>query len=172
MIKQFQDSSKKERYVFFGIIAGLFILAGIVFYPSINGFLGNKITGNSVMAGHSDKPMSPQEYYAMFKCPCCGKSIETNCCGMAKERRDYVDQLLLEGINEDEVVYKMVKKFGFGSLMDPSKEQEVKEYAKTKAPDRPPKIEVENPKYDFGRISHLNGNVSTTFTIKNTGDID
>jgi len=58
---------------------------------------------------------------------------------MAKQRKDHVDKLLLEGLEENELVLEMVKKFGFDVLMDQSKEQGVRDYIKDQASENPPR---------------------------------
>ncbi len=174
--KLFEFESKKEKYIFLGIISTLTILAIIVFYPVIQA----KMTKNMMELKTLDQrtsvmsaPRTAEEYYEMFKCSCCGKSIAANCCGMAKQAKAYVDELLLKEVeSDDELVYEMVKKFGFDVLMDQSKEQEVRDYIKSQASDNPPEINIENPRYNFGTISQADGIVSTTFTIKNRGGSD
>lgn len=160
--------SNRGKFILLGI-AGVLIVTGVLSYPLIKSKIydSNKITGNAVSSSKTSK-----EYYQMFQCSCCGQPIDVGCCGMAKQRKDYVDTLLLEGLEEDEVVYRMVKKFGFDILMDPSREQEVRDYIKNNAPENPPKIEIDRAKHDFGVISQGEGVVSTTFTIKNTGGSD
>jgi len=167
--------SKQEKYVFFGVALILLVVIGILIYPNIRMNMGDKLTSSAITHDKDVKLESaktPKEYYQMFQCSCCGQPIDAGCCGMAKQRKGYVDKLLLDGLEENEVAYEMVKKFGFDVLMDQSKEQEVRDYIKSKAPDNPPKIEIENPKYDFGTVSQSDGIVSTFFTIKNTGGSD
>ena len=131
---------------------------------------GLVIESDPASPAHHSK--TPKEFYDMFKCPCCGQPIDANCCDSAKQRKEYVDNLLLDGLEENEVVYEMVKRFGFDILKDSSKEGEVKEYIQSKAPDNPPKIEIENPSYNFGTVSQKEGITSTTFQVKNTGKKD
>lgn len=175
MTKIFEFESKPEKYVFLGILLLLLVAGGAVFYPIIQGYMSDGMEGNVVIDTQSQISLdskTPTEFYQMFQCSCCGKSIDAGCCGMAIQRKQHVDKLLLEGIEENELLYRMVKKFGFDVLMDQSKEQEIRDYIKSTAPDNPPKIEIENPKYNFGTISQADGDVSTMFTIKNTGGSD
>ena len=174
--KLLEFESGKEKYLFFGIIGILLILVGTTFFPLVKGHMGNTITGDSTVDNKVELNLgsskTPDDYYQMFQCSCCGQSIAADCCGMAKQRKDHVDKLLMQDLDEDEIVYQMVKKFGFDVLMDQSKEQEVRDYIRSKAPDNPSKIEIKNPKYDFGTVSQSEGVVSTTFTIENTGGSD
>ena len=178
MFKKLKFESNKEKYYFFAILGVIALLVVVTFYPSIESHMpqitGNTVTANTItqQSQSTKHSKTPKEYYDMFKCSCCGESIDANCCDMAKQRKEYLDVLLLEGSEEDKVVYEMVKKFGFDILKDTSREQEVRDYIKSLAPANPPKIEIENPRYNFGTISQKDGIVSTLFTIKNTGGSD
>lgn len=167
--------SNKEKYAFLAVAVVLGMLVIITLYPIVEANMTkNKMEVKTLEQRTSvmSSPKTAEEYYEMFQCSCCGQSIAADCCGMAKQRKEYVDELLLEGLEENEVVYRMVKKFGFDVLMDQSKEQEIRDYIKSKASDNPPKIEIENPRYDFGTVSQAEGIVSTIFNIKNAGGSD
>lgn len=116
-----------------------------------------------------EAPKTSQEYYDMFLCPCCGKSIATECCGMAKQRRDYVNNLMLEGKQDNELVYEMVKRFGLDSLESESQKEEIQDYMSEIAPQNPAQLELSAERYDFGKVSQSDGVVSTTFTVTNAG---
>ena len=164
--------SNKEKYVFFTIVGLLITLTIIMLSPVIQAKMNKNMMELKTLDQKTNVMGSPKEYYNMFQCSCCGKAIDANCCGSAKQRKAYVDELLSNGVEGDELVYKMVKKFGFDVLMDESKEQGVKDYIKRKAPDNPPEIEIENSEYDFGTVTQSGGVVNTFFTIKNIGESD
>ncbi|MBR9699341.1 DUF1573 domain-containing protein [Candidatus Woesearchaeota archaeon] len=175
MNKKKQTIKKPNRYLLLGALSALLIVSAFFAYPFLRHAMGEKemVTqsiSQSKTLGLDSK--SPREYYDMFQCPCCGQPVDTGCCGMAKQRKEHLDGLLLEGVQDTEVAVQMVKKFGFGTLMDPAQEKEIKEYLVSKAPDNPPKIAVESPRYDFGTISQSQGIVSTSFKITNTGESD
>ena len=167
MKELFRFESKREKYSILAIMGILFILTGITIYPS----LSMRLTGMAVMEVGTEKAISktPKEYYDMFKCPCCGQPIDADCCGMSKERKDFADGLMLEGLEENEIVYNMVTRFGFDILKDPREEDKVREYIRKRAPSDPPKIEINNPAYNFGTVKQTEGNVSTIFIVRNTG---
>lgn len=174
-IKSFKFESKKEKRIFVGVVAGLVIIGiigAILFYPAMAVKINKSPMGGLTGRATLDASKTPKDYYAMFKCPCCGKPIDADCCDMSKQRKDYVDNLLLEGTEGNELVYRMVKMFGSGVLMDPSQEQEVKDYIKSQAPENPPKIIIEPLSYNFGTISQADGIVSTAFAIRNAGGSD
>ncbi len=172
----FTFDSKQDKYFFFGLMMVILIAIGILSYPTVKAYTYDKLIQKKIVEKRAEmsfkESKSPQEYYKMFKCSCCGRPIDVGCCGDAKEKKKYLDNLLLEGLEEDEVVLKMVKKFGFDALMDPSKEEDIKGYILKQAPKNPPRIEIINLKYDFGTISQKDGVVSTTFTVKNAGKSD
>ncbi|MDP3980384.1 MAG: DUF1573 domain-containing protein [Chlamydiota bacterium] len=124
------------------------------------------------MVSQTNAAKTPEEYYKMFKCSCCGKPIDTDCCETSRQRKAHLDKVLLEEKDDNAVVLKMVKKFGYEVLMDRSKEQEVKAYAKRAAAKDSPKIVIENPRHNFGTIRQVDGVVVTAFNIKNKGRSD
>jgi len=167
--KIFEFDSHKEKYIFIGITIMLIFLLGIVFYPGVKAYL---FENSQPIILESSIELSSSDYYGMFQCSCCGKPVDTNCCGMAKQRKQYVDELLFDGAQGNELAYEMVKKFGFDVLMDQSMEQEIRDYIKSQAPENPAQIEIEPSSYDFGTINQADGKISTEFTIKNTGESD
>ncbi|RMF56178.1 DUF1573 domain-containing protein [Candidatus Woesearchaeota archaeon] len=168
------------KHIFFAAVGALIIIGALVFFPAGNkegiglAGTGEGVTGRAVLNAENlnDITKTREEYYSMFQCSCCGRPISAECCGMAKQRKEYLDSLLLKGTGEKDVLYEMVKKFGFDVLMDQSREQEVRDYIKSRSPENPPRIEVEPAKHDFGTISQSEGNISTDFTIKNSGKSD
>jgi cytochrome c-type biogenesis protein CcmH/NrfF len=175
MSKITEFESKKEKYVFFSIIIVLLVISGIMFYPSVKAYMDNNMIERNIINTRTELALeakTPKEYYNMFQCSCCGQPIDKGCCGMAKQRKEHLDGLLLGGLEEGDIMHQMVKKFGFDVLMDPSQEQQIKEYIKSKAPDNPPEITIDNPKHDFGTIHQSEGIIATTFNIENTGGSD
>ncbi len=176
MSKTLEFESKQEKYLFLGLALVIMVVAGITLYPLLRELVEEKLMESRIqekMAEPGAKySKTPKEYYGMFQCSCCGQPIDADCCGMAKERKDYVDQLLLEGQDEEEITLKMVKRFGFGILMDSSQEQEVRDYMKSQSSADPPKLEIAKVRKDLGTVSQAKGVVSTVFLIRNAGKSD
>ena len=131
------------------------------------------------LSNHNDKiastiiqPVSAKEVYPMFICPCCGKALNVECCGMAKERKLYVDGLTQGRLSKEEVIAAYIKKYGLDSFKDERLKQEFKEKLIREAPANRPVISVMPESYDFGDVSQSNGEVSTLFEIANTGATD
>lgn len=130
----------------------------------------NKIIGNTISA----EPVSTEGIYPLFICPCCGQRLDPDniCCGSAKERIDHIDLLVNQGLSENEVILKMVQKYGMDSLANESQKEKVKAELIKNAPKEKPKIIIEPVIYDFGDVSVAKGIVSTVMTLKNDGKKD
>ncbi len=155
--------NKKENYIIAGLIAAL-LVAGM--------FVGYLLMKDDAPVTGLATVKSSAEYYGMFLCSCCNEPISQNCCGMAKERMEYVDQLLANGLSENEILYEMVKKYGENVLADSSRIQEVKAYIKSKAPENPPKIELETERLTLGTVSQRDGIKTAEVGIRNAGESD
>lgn len=118
------------------------------------------------------KPVSAQEIYPIFECPCCGKPIDECTCPMAKERKAFVDGLTSANISEEKAVATYVKKYGLESFVDENKKKEFREKLAQEAPVVRPIIAVGHDSYDFGDVSQKEGKVFTSFELKNEGKND
>jgi hypothetical protein len=165
-----EEITTKKKKLRLPIISGFLVLVllGVLLVP----FISSQMKQMEIPQGKAIELQSPQEFYQMFQCQCCGKPIDTNCCGMAKQGKEHLDQLLLSATSEEEVMVNMVKKFGYNVLMNKEDAQVVKDYLQENTMENPPKIEIEDPKYDFGTILQSKEIRSTSFTIKNTGKSD
>ncbi len=118
------------------------------------------------------QPVLAQEIYPMFICSCCGKTIDAECCGMAKERKLYVEALTQGRLSKEEVIMAYVKKYGLDSFKNEKQGQEFKEKLIQEAPANRPIISITPSDYDFGDVSQAKGNVNTLFEITNIGKTD
>ncbi len=78
----------------------------------------------------SKKQISPDMLYKMVLCPCCGETVDTRCCGMAQERREFINAQLASGMNEQEVLMKVAERYGVTSLTGPKKKEIEAEFEK------------------------------------------
>ncbi len=115
--------------------------------------------------------VSAEKIYPLFVCPCCGQPLDKNkiCCGMAKERIDYIDSQVNSKSSKDDIILAYVKKYGLTSFKDEAKREEFKQKLSERAPQVRPQIAVEPRVYDFGKVSQVKGVVSTVLTLKNEG---
>jgi hypothetical protein len=115
------------------------------------------------------KPASAKEIYDLFICPCCGDTIDTNCCQMAKERKAYVDSLIETKTSKDKVILAYIKKYGLDSFQDRNKAEAFREKLTETAPSDRPIIAIDPSLYDFGDVSRKEGTITTFLEIKNEG---
>lgn len=124
------------------------------------------------LSGSLIKTVSAQEIYPLFICPCCGKTIDTECCSMAKERKEYVNYLVQTKSSKDEIVLSYIKKYGLDSFKDKDKKEEFRRKLVKEAPADRPIITINPVSYDLGDISQQKGVATTFFEIKNEGKSD
>lgn len=120
------------------------------------------------------KRVSAEEIYLLFFCPCCGQPLDKNniCCGLAKERIDYIDDLVEIETSEDDVILAYVKKYGLNSFLDEQKQEEFRQKLVEEAPADRPVISLSPESYDFEDVSQKEGKVYTYFELKNEGKND
>ena len=116
--------------------------------------------------------VSAEEIYPLFECPCCGKPIDTGCCGLALERQAYVDGLTQGQLSKDEINMAYVKKYGLDSFVNEEKQQEYREMLIKEAPADRPVISLVPSSFDFGDVSQKEGAVTVLFSIENKGESD
>ncbi|HEB01456.1 MAG TPA: DUF1573 domain-containing protein [Candidatus Portnoybacteria bacterium] len=151
-------------FIFFLVSLGIFFTTGqkIPFLATLSSDK-NIFQAESVLA---------KEVYPLFACPCCGKTIDANCCSMAKERKEYVDSLVKAESSKDEIILAYIKKYGLDSFKDKDKKEEFKEKLVEEAPINRPVIVINPVFYNFGDVSQKEGKVTTFFEIKNEGKQD
>ncbi|HID63067.1 MAG TPA: DUF1573 domain-containing protein, partial [Anaerolineae bacterium] len=115
------------------------------------------------------QPVSAEEMFTEFICPCCGKPIGDCTCGMASERRGFVTGLVSAGKNKLEIYLAYAEQYGLDTFASQEVKKEVREYKLANAPDERPQIVLEPQKVDLGNVSPGEGKVETSITIKNTG---
>lgn len=140
----------------------------IVVLAIFMGFYGMK-DGNDILVIETVKA---QDVYPWFMCPCCGKSINTACCGMAKERKAFVDGLTSVDITADDVITAYVSRYGLSSFRDEIKKEEYRQKLVEQAPDDRPIIVITPSTKDLGDVSQKKGTMSTYFELKNDGETD
>jgi hypothetical protein len=163
--------SLDKKAVKIGLLVGAVFFAAIIAY----GIAGSVKSSEPAPSQLSlVVPVSIDEVYPLFLCPCCGKPLDPDniCCGLAKERIDYISALSDSGISTEEIVLTTVKKYGINLLIDESMKDEVRKELGNRAPADRPKISIDPTLHDFGDVSVAAGIVSTTLIVKNDGKSD
>ncbi|MBC8446977.1 MAG: DUF1573 domain-containing protein [Chloroflexi bacterium] len=112
------------------------------------------------------------QLYKMFVCPCCGQDIGSCTCGMAEERRGFIDQHLAYGASTNQVHRAMFQAYGAGAFFYEGLAAQVRtELAETLPAERPVLV-VEPLMADLGTIPIAGGPVRTTFVVRNRGQSD
>ncbi|KKN93500.1 hypothetical protein LCGC14_0196890 [marine sediment metagenome] len=145
----------------------------ILYIKVINGKIYSQTLDSSVISSLVES-VSAKEIYPLFFCPCCGRPLDKDniCCGLAKERIDYIDFLAQTALSKDEVILSYVKEYGLNSFVDKNKQEEFKEKLIAAAPSNRPIISLTPVSYDFGVISQKEGKVFTYFDLRNEGKSD
>ncbi|OGZ24579.1 MAG: hypothetical protein A2896_00495 [Candidatus Nealsonbacteria bacterium RIFCSPLOWO2_01_FULL_43_32] len=150
-----------KKIVLILAVLGLAIGAGFIFKDEILSLV---------------KPVSAEEIYPMFFCPCCGQPLDKNniCCAQAQERIDYIDSLTAQNLNlsEKEIILTYIKKYGLNAFIDQDKQAEAKAWLAASAPQERPIIGLSSSFYDFGDVSEAKGVIATLFELKNEGKKD
>ena len=169
-------------------LIGVLILGVLVTYSSaqMSGFGVNQLFASNQEVRQETSILeiaSAEEVYPLFVCPCCGRPLDKNkiCCGMAKERIDYIDSQVnpvrkqenSNGVktktSKDNIILAYVQKYGLNSFKDKTKREEFKQKLAERAPQIRPQIVVEPAVYDFGQVSTSKGIVSTMLALRNEG---
>lgn len=164
------NKKKLNRLETINTILGIALVLSL----AVNIWLYTKIrSDNKNLASLTDlsveEAASAEEIYPLFVCDCCGKSIAECSCGMAEERKEFIDSKVGTMSSEKEVILAYVKKYGLNSFMDKDKREEYKEELVKAAPANRPIISLNFTYYDFGQIEASQGDVSTTFSVENKG---
>jgi hypothetical protein len=123
-------------------------------------------------AAYLPQPVSAEEMFSEFICPCCGKPIGECSCGMAAERRGFVTGLASAGKSKLEIYLAYADQYGLDTFASEEVKEEVREYKLAHAPAERPQIVLEPQKVDLGDVSTKGGKVETSLTITNAGQKD
>jgi hypothetical protein len=118
------------------------------------------------------EPAQASEIHPMFTCPCCGMPLnkEEPCCGAMVQIIDFIDQKVSEGLSKDEVILETAKEFGIDRLTNEEDQKLLREKLVALAPADAPQIEISEIKRDLGKVSQIQGEVSTDFEFSNQGE--
>ncbi len=116
----------KKRTLYIISIAAIALIGGFLAYP---------------LFAKNTEPVNAEEIYKLFLCPCCGKTIDARCCGMANGMITYIDSQIAQGLSKEEVILKAAGQYGINSVVE-SKRAEVEATLSKKNPDLVPKDKI------------------------------
>lgn len=138
------------RRLGFLVSIGLFLVAGGVFAQ----------TSDAVKA----------EIYSKLKCCACQESFAQCVCPQAKEMKAYIDALIESNVAQDEIFYKIAKKYTLNTVLDKKIKASLEARLIKEVGQKRPQIVLESSFFDFGRVSKKQGKVSRIFKLSNQGN--
>lgn len=112
------------------------------------------------------------DIYSKLNCCICKVPFDKCVCSEAKEMKAYIDALLESGMPEEEIFYKVAKKYSLNIILDEQIKSKIEERLIKEAGERYPRIVLEPVSFDFGRVSKKQGRISKIFKLSNTGNSD
>lgn len=163
---------KNQNFKIFILAFGILLVFG--FFQSVWTIQKNESGGLKNLFTEKMEPALAEDIYPLFVCPCSSrKRLDIATCGMAKQRRAYIDGLTQAGkLSKEEVISIYVKKYGLDSFYSKEKKEEYRQKLIKEAPADRPIISFTTDFYDFGKISQKKGKIMTFFEIKNDGKSD
>src|SRR4030042_4117127 len=108
--------------------------------------------------------------YSKLKCCPCPDTFETCTCAEAKEMKAYIDGLLESNVPEEEVFYKLAKKYSLNVIIDTSLRKDLEERLIKEAGEKHPRLQAEPLAYDLGKDSKKDEKIKKIFKIVNQGN--
>lgn len=109
------------------------------------------------------------EVYSRLECCACGVSFDKCACREAKEMKAYTDALIEAGASEEEILYKIAKKYSLSAIADERVKSDITQRLIKEAGKKRPEIILDPKSFDFGRVSKKQGRISKSFTLYNRG---
>lgn len=122
------------------------------------------------------KPVSAHEVEEDFLCPCCGQEVAECDCGMAEERRAFIEKRLSEGKNTMEIYSEYAAEFDISEFKEDELAATVEDYLAYSAPEDRPSIEIPEDTKEMGELvqkDYKEGDrLEMEFEIRNAGNRD
>lgn len=115
------------------------------------------------------QPASAKEMFSEFICSCCGQLVAECSCGMAVERRAFINGMNAVGANRLDMYLAYADTYGLDRFVSREAQHVVKQYKLANAPAERPQIVLEVQEIDLGDVSVAGGQIETGLTITNAG---
>lgn len=100
---------------------------------------------------------------------CTTMSLDKCNCPEAREMKAYIDGLIEAGVKEDDIFYKVAKKFSLNTILDEQVKTQVEKRLIKEAGHEHAQIILENNSFDFGKVSKKQGKIHKGFKLYNKG---
>ena len=112
------------------------------------------------------------DIYSKFRDRRCSIPLDKCDCPDAREMKAYIDALIETGIAEDEILYKVAKKFSLKTIIDEQIRSNVENRLIKEVGEKRPQITVEPATFNFGKISKKQEKINKAFKLYNKGKSD
>lgn len=110
------------------------------------------------------------DIYSKLKCFCCKKDVSVCDCPHSKEIKAYIDALLEVGLNEEEILIKIAKRYSLDNIKDEKTRKIVEKKLIELAPKKRPQIFIHPLSYNLGKISKKKKKIELRIPIQNKGE--
>lgn len=122
------------------------------------------------------KPAHAHEIEEEFICPCCGDLVADCTCGMAVDRRAYIEDLIADGYDKLEIFQSYANKYDLSEFKDDELKNTVTKYIETTAPEVRPIIKISEDTREIGDLVQADykegERYELEYEVKNVGDED
>lgn len=112
------------------------------------------------------------DIYSKLKCCPCKVSFDKCVCDEAKAMKSYIDALLESGLSQDEIFYKVAKKFSLNAIADQQLKRDIEKRLISEAGEKRPQIILESGYFNFGKVGKIQGRITKIFKLYNKGNSD
>lgn len=157
LLKKVRREQRKEfkMRVYYKVVSVIVLFACLIFYSGI--------------AFAQDADALKADIYSKLKCCSCKVSFDKCTCSEASQMKAYIDALLEGGISQEEIFYKVAKKFSLDTILDAQIKKEIEAKLTKEVGDKRPQIVLDSTSFDFGLVSKKKGKASKIFKISNKG---
>ncbi len=90
-------------------------------------------------------------------------------CPAAREMKAYIDALIEAGVSQEEIFYKVAKKFSINTILDEKVKADIEKRLAQEFGRKRPKISLEFTSFDFGKVSRKHGTLRKKIKLYNEG---
>ncbi len=110
------------------------------------------------------------DIYSKLDCCPCNKAFEECECLKGKEMKAYIEAFLDAGLDEEEILIKVARKYSLNVIIDEEAKKEIEKKLIEEAPDKRPEILIQPLSYNAGKVSKSKGKWESVIEIYNKGN--
>lgn len=90
-------------------------------------------------------------------------------CPAAREMKGYIEALIETGLSQEEIFYKVAKKFSINTILDEKIKANIEKRLAQEFGQKRPQISLEFTSFDFGKVSMKQGSIKKIIKLYNKG---